>query len=82
LGETNPAWAEDEIDLMLQHGQVSADMTHRHGYSDFTDPLGRFGSLGGWGVCQSRGDSARRLLGLAGDAAEFTSDRQALGLEY
>jgi hypothetical protein len=45
LGETNPAAAEDEIDLMLQRGQVPADMTHRHGYSDFTDPLGRFMDL-------------------------------------
>jgi hypothetical protein len=34
--------AEDEIDLMLQHGQVPADMIRRHGYSDFTEPLGRF----------------------------------------
>jgi hypothetical protein len=42
LGKPNYAHAEDEIDLMLQHGQVPADMTHRHGYSDFTDPLGRF----------------------------------------
>jgi hypothetical protein len=41
-GESNSAIAEDEIDLMLQHGQVPSDMTHRHGYSDFTDPLGRF----------------------------------------
>jgi hypothetical protein len=37
-----PAHAQDEIDRMLQRGQVPADMTHRHGYSDFTDPLGRF----------------------------------------
>ena len=42
LGETNPAPAEDEIDLMLQRGQIPADMINRHGYSDFTDPLGRF----------------------------------------
>jgi hypothetical protein len=42
LGETNPAPAEDEIDLMLQRGQIPAGMINRHGYSDFTDPLGRF----------------------------------------
>jgi hypothetical protein len=42
LGETNPAPAEDAIDLMLQRGQVPDDMKQRHGYSDFTDPLGRF----------------------------------------
>jgi len=41
-GEPIPANAQDEIDLMLQRGQVPADMTTRHGYSDFTDPLGRF----------------------------------------
>lgn len=34
------ARAEDQIDLMLQ--QVPAGMSVRHGYSDFTDPLGRF----------------------------------------
>jgi hypothetical protein len=27
---------------MLQRGQIPADMVHKHGYSDFTDPLGRF----------------------------------------
>ena len=42
FGETNPAPAEDEIDLMLQRGQIPADMINRQGYSDFTDPLGRF----------------------------------------
>jgi hypothetical protein len=42
LGETSPAPAEDEIDLMLQRGQVPPDKMHEHGYSDFTDPLGRF----------------------------------------
>jgi hypothetical protein len=34
--------APDEIDLLLRRGQVPADMRDRHGYSDFTDPLGRF----------------------------------------
>jgi hypothetical protein len=34
--------AEDEIDLMLRRGHVPASMTATHGYSDFTDPLGRF----------------------------------------
>jgi len=40
--EPNSANAEDEIDLLLQRGQVPATMVRRHGYSDFTDPLGRF----------------------------------------
>jgi hypothetical protein len=34
--------ADDKIDRLLQHGQLPADMIHSHGYSDFTDPLGRF----------------------------------------
>jgi hypothetical protein len=42
LSETHPARAEDEIDQMLQHAQIPADRVNRHGYSDFTDPLGRF----------------------------------------
>jgi hypothetical protein len=42
LGEANSARAEDEIDVMLRHGKVPADMVNTHGYSDFTDPLGRF----------------------------------------
>jgi hypothetical protein len=41
-GEPLPASAEDEIDLMLQRGKVPSDRIARHGYSDFTDPLGRF----------------------------------------
>jgi hypothetical protein len=41
-GELPSANAQDEIDLMLQHGQVPADMINRHGYSDSTDSLGRF----------------------------------------
>ena len=41
-GELTPASAQDEIDLMLRRGQIPADMINRHGYSDFTDPLGRF----------------------------------------
>jgi hypothetical protein len=36
------ARAEDAIDQMLQQGQIPATMTNQHGYSDFTDPLGRF----------------------------------------
>lgn len=35
-------FARDAIEMMLQSGQVPADMTEKHGYSDFTDPLGRF----------------------------------------
>jgi hypothetical protein len=34
--------AEDEIDLMLQRGRVPVAMIQKHGYSDFTDPLGRY----------------------------------------
>jgi hypothetical protein len=41
-GEAGSAAAPDEIDLLLQRGQVPADMRNQHGYSDFTDPLGRF----------------------------------------
>ncbi len=41
-GGPTSANAQDEIDLMLRRGQVPADMIKRHGYSDFTDPLGRF----------------------------------------
>jgi hypothetical protein len=44
-GEPTSANAQDEIDLMLQRGRIPADMTHRHGYSDFTDPLRRFMDL-------------------------------------
>jgi hypothetical protein len=40
--EPTSANAQDEIDLMLRRGQVPADMMNRHGYSDYTDPLGRF----------------------------------------
>jgi hypothetical protein len=36
------AAAEDDIDRMLQRGHIPAEKTNRHGYSDFTDPLGRF----------------------------------------
>jgi hypothetical protein len=36
------ASAEDKIDALLNHGQLRPDMINRHGYSDFTDPLGRF----------------------------------------
>ena len=37
--------AEDEIDRILQRGQLPSDRIQRHGYSDFTDPLGRFMDL-------------------------------------
>jgi hypothetical protein len=45
LGGPVPASAQDEIDIMLDHGQVPSDLRHAHGYSDFTDPLGRFMDL-------------------------------------
>lgn len=41
-GAPTSANAQDAIDRMLQRGQIPADMVHKHGYSDFTDPLGRF----------------------------------------
>jgi hypothetical protein len=42
LGAPHAANATDDIEVMLRSGRVPADMTHNHGYSDFTDPLGRF----------------------------------------
>jgi hypothetical protein len=36
------AKAEDRIDRLLQHDLLPPDMINAHGYSDFTDPLGRF----------------------------------------
>ncbi|HEY0183204.1 MAG TPA: hypothetical protein VGC09_10395 [Rhodopila sp.] len=42
LGEPAAVRADDEIDLMLRRGQIPNDMIREHGYSDFTDPLGRF----------------------------------------
>jgi hypothetical protein len=42
LGAQMLAHAEDQIDLMLKHSTIPADMINKHGYSDFTDPLGRF----------------------------------------
>ena len=41
-GQPIAARAPDQIDLMLQRGQIPAGRTNEHGYSDFTDPLGRF----------------------------------------
>jgi hypothetical protein len=41
-GTLHPAQADDDIDRLLRNGQVPADMTNRHGYSDFTTPLGRY----------------------------------------
>ncbi len=36
------AQAEDKIDRFRHGGVLPADMINTHGYSDFTDPLGRF----------------------------------------
>jgi hypothetical protein len=36
------AKADDKIDRLVQHDLLPADMINPHGYSDFTDPLGRF----------------------------------------
>jgi hypothetical protein len=44
-GKPIPVKGQDQIDLMVQRGQIPAEFTHRHGYSDFTDPLGRFMDL-------------------------------------
>ncbi len=44
-GKPVPVKAQDEIDLMLKRGQIPAERTHTHGYSDFTNPLGRFMDL-------------------------------------
>jgi len=41
-GGAFPANAQDQIDRMLDHGRVPTDLRQAHGYSDFTDPLGRF----------------------------------------
>jgi hypothetical protein len=40
-----PVRADDDIDLMLRLGRVPPDRIQSHGYSDFTDPLGRFMDL-------------------------------------
>jgi hypothetical protein len=40
-----PSDAQDEIDQLRQHGQLPADISPRHAYSDFTDPVGRFMDL-------------------------------------
>ena len=45
LGEPFPAKAGDQIDLMLQRGQIPVELVQRHGYSDFTDPVGKFMDL-------------------------------------
>jgi hypothetical protein len=37
-----PAHAEDQIDQLLRSGRVPPAMVREHGYSDFTDPVGRF----------------------------------------
>lgn len=41
-GALNPGRSEDQIDAMLRSGRVPKDLIHEHGYSDFTDPIGRF----------------------------------------
>jgi hypothetical protein len=45
LGEPFAAKAEDQIDLMVQRGQIPVELAQRHGYSDFTNPVGRFMDL-------------------------------------
>ena len=37
-----PARAVDEIDDLAQRSNMPSALRQRHGYSDFTDPLGRF----------------------------------------
>jgi hypothetical protein len=41
-GRPSTGSAEDDIDRMLRRGHIPMEKTNRHGYSDFTDPLGRF----------------------------------------
>jgi hypothetical protein len=62
--------AEDEIDLMLRRGHVPPTMTGTHGYSDFTDPLGRFLDLLAAGALAE----ARSIQGDA--CAEWLATRQ------
>jgi hypothetical protein len=45
LANPVPAAAQDQIDLMLQRGQIPRELAQQHGYSDFTNPLGRFMDL-------------------------------------
>jgi hypothetical protein len=49
-GQANPVNAEDAIDRLLQSGRVPKDRIREHGYSDFTDPIGRFLDLLAAGV--------------------------------
>lgn len=37
-----PAAAQDAVERLMQRGVGPADAAHRHAYSDFSDPLGRF----------------------------------------
>ncbi|MSP02519.1 MAG: hypothetical protein EXR07_15935 [Acetobacteraceae bacterium] len=41
-GQPNPAAAEDQIDRLLRSGRVPGHMIREYGYSDFTNPLGKF----------------------------------------
>jgi len=41
----HPSNAQDEIEKLRQHGQLPADISPRHAYSDYTDPVGRFMDL-------------------------------------
>ena len=36
------AIAQDEIDILIRRGQMHPEWVNEHGYSDFTDPVGRF----------------------------------------
>lgn len=44
-GAFSPGRAEDRIDLLLRSGRIPKSMMHEHGYSDFTDPIGKFMDL-------------------------------------
>lgn len=50
LVHAEPAPAEDAVGQLLRLGQVPADRVLEHGYSDFSDPLGRFLDLLGAGA--------------------------------
>lgn len=45
IGPVGPARAEDQIDALLRSGRVPTAQMHERGYSDFTEPLGRFMDL-------------------------------------
>lgn len=41
-GQASSGTAEDEIERLQRGDRVPKDLMRQHGYSDFTDPVGRF----------------------------------------